>query len=184
MKKIIVFCLFIHSIGSSLASGEDLKHQEKISIHQLTLEEWNVWKQLWLQAVEETPSYFGTTYEEEVIKSDEHWKQRCLEQMLFVASYEDTSAGCVGFYPSDRGEEGFVGWFFGMYVVPRYRKKEVAKALLKNVIQCTRERNMKRLSGLVAVENSVAIEFYKKCGFGFLTCPDSHYYMLFMEVGE
>ncbi|MFX3675010.1 MAG: N-acetyltransferase family protein [Paenisporosarcina sp.] len=129
----------------------------------------NYWK-LRLEALQQNPEAFATTYEDAITRKD---------PVTRVANnLESPSSTTIGAYV----EEDLVGVMtlsnedikklqhrvnlFAVYVTPRMRGKNIGAALLKEVIQTAKQLpGVEKMNLSVVTSNTAAIYLYEKFGF-------------------
>jgi ribosomal protein S18 acetylase RimI-like enzyme len=75
-------------------------------------------------------------------------------------------AGYVWFGVSERPFSGMkIGWVYDIEVLPAFRGKGVGEALMRHVMQVSRERGFGQIGLMVNQKNSVAWSLYEKLGF-------------------
>jgi len=135
-----------------------------IEIRVLTPDEWKLWKEFRLFALQESPLAFGSTYAEEVVFSDERWKQQLATMSIFAAFDGSRIVGCAGFRVHELLQMKHRGVFFGMYVHPDYRGKGVGQQLLTALIVHAKNHVIQLHCGAKSI-NTPAIALYEKNGF-------------------
>ncbi len=135
-----------------------------LEIRPIVVSEWNVWKAFRLFALQESPLAFGSTFAEEILFSDERWKQQLETMTIFGAFAESKLIGCAGFRVHEMLQMKHRGVFFGMYVHPDYRGRKVAHQLLDHLIAYAKTQVVQLHCGVKLI-NSSAIALYEKCGF-------------------
>src|SRR3990167_4457866 len=139
---------------------DDMK---KIEIKLLTPEDFESWKVLRLEALNQSPEAFGSSFEEEVNLSDEQFKDNLRKSTIFGAFMEGQLVGCAGFYIPNFKKMSHRGVLFGMYVKPRSRKTGCAHELVKAVIahakSCVLQFHL-----TVVTSNPTALNLYQRHG--------------------
>ncbi len=74
--------------------------------------------------------------------------------------------GIMGFRREQRKKLKHKGTIWGVYVSKEYRRKGIAKELLKELLNRTKEmEGLKQINLCVVTSNNAAVELYKKFGF-------------------
>ena len=84
--------------------------------------DWQIWKDLRLEALKNTPESFGSAYEEEIALTENEWKNRLNKNTVFGAFVEEKLVGLVGFYVCNELKTRHRGMVFSMYTIPQFRK--------------------------------------------------------------
>jgi GNAT superfamily N-acetyltransferase len=122
-----------------------------------------------LAALKESPSAFGSSYEDEAERTDAEWTARArsaaagVDRVTFVALEDDEVVGLVGGYrpvPSAPEVE-----LVSMWTSPEARRAGVARALVGAVIGWAREAGATTLSLWVTRGNEPAQRLYESSGF-------------------
>lgn len=90
----------------------------------LTPEDWQIWKKIRLEALQNSPENFGSSYEEESQWSDDDFKKGLSSSDIFGAFVDNTLAACAGFYRLQALKTRHRGVLWGMYTRPEYRGKD------------------------------------------------------------
>jgi ribosomal protein S18 acetylase RimI-like enzyme len=123
--------------------------------NKITVEEWTLWRELRLQALEEAPYAFGSTLADWQGEGDQEqrWRSR-LEDVDFnaIATLAGRNAGMVsGVLGNQRVE------LISMWVAPFARGRRVGDALVDSVIWWAEELNITSVELSVKEDNFPAI---------------------------
>ena len=150
----------------------------QVSIDTLGTEDWEVFRDVRLKALADTPDAFGSTLEKEEGYSEQDWRGR-LERgdcRTFVASSAEARAiGLIVVAPY--GEELGV---FAMWVDSTARRAGIGGRLLDAASRWAQDQCFNKLMLDVADENFAAIKLYESKGFqrtgitGTLPAPRDH----------
>lgn len=136
----------------------------EIVIRELCEDDWGVWRELRLAALEEAPYAFGSKLSDWTGAGDvpERWRNR-LAQVAFnaVAELHGEQAGMV----SGSEPEGGEVMLLSMWVAPLARGCGVGEALVGAVVDWAAGRGASRVALDVRVGNDKAIALYERCGF-------------------
>ena len=132
----------------------------------LTPEKWQVLKDLWLRALAEDPTPFGSSYEEESVLSDDEWKKKFDASDKYVARVGDAYVGLVGVTYNKKVRQEHSVDINGFYVLPEFQGKGIGRKLLERVIADMHAKpGIIRLRIFVDVERKNAIKLYSDLGF-------------------
>jgi GNAT superfamily N-acetyltransferase len=132
-------------------------------------DEWPVYRDLRLRALDDSPDAFGSTLAAEAGRPDAHWAQR-----LASGSDSQTNLPVVA---EIRGEPAGLAWgridafspdvavLYQMWIAPSHRGMGAGKMLLEAVIAWARERNASFLELGVTCGNSPARRLHERAGF-------------------
>jgi RimJ/RimL family protein N-acetyltransferase len=139
--------------------------EQAVQIRHLRPEDFQIWKEIRLEAVKNHPKAFGGSFEEESRRTDEQWKGSMSSSFKFGAFIEEKIVGCLGYYINDGEKMKHRAGVFGMYIRSEARGKGVGKALIDYVRSHAKEREVIQLHLTVLTTNYAAINLYLKCGF-------------------
>lgn len=136
-----------------------------VLVRETVLDDWQVLRDIRLEALRDAPTAFGSTYEREALRGEEHWRGRIARGGTFLAYLPEVGAaepaGLIGGYQEDLVTVELVS----MYVRPRARGRGVGEALVATVIGWARQRNAASVHLWVTETNSHARALYERCGF-------------------
>mgnify|MGYP000499934242 CR=1 FL=1 len=125
-------------------------------------------QRLRLFALQNNPTSFGSSYEEEVKKSLEHFEGFIEPQSarVFLGAFEDAKLiGMVGLGLEDGVKTEHKEFIRSMFVDPSARKEGVASELLNTAIEYSvAQMKLEQLTLAVTSTNIEAINLYKKFG--------------------
>lgn len=133
-------------------------------IRQLTIDDWQAWKYLRLLALADIPEAFGSSYEEELLWSDEQFIQNLKNNIIFGAFVQSKMVGTAAFFKMNLIKTKHKGVIWGMYIQQEYREKGFASELLK-VIVAHANSQVAQLQLTVVTTNIAGIHLYQKFGF-------------------
>lgn len=127
-----------------------------------------VFKAVRLQALQDAPTAFGSTYAREAQLSDEEWHQRTLRwngdgSIGYLAFDGDHCCGLVACYTAEQKSES--AHVISMWVDPGSRRAGVGQALIQALIVWARGRQLGELRLTVTSVNKGAMSFYERLGF-------------------
>jgi len=134
-----------------------------VLVRETVPEDWQALRDIRLEALRDAPDAFGSTYEGEIRRGDDHWHNRIARGGTFLAFIPEVSepAGLIGGYREDPATVELVS----MYVRPRARGHGVGEALVATVIDWAAERNATSVHLWVTETNARARALYERCGF-------------------
>ena len=142
---------------------------EPIEIVRLDPDEWKAYKALRLEALQNAPQAFGSTYDTNLARSETFWRGRLVEAeigergWLLFARIDGQLVGMVGAYCTD---EAAVAEVISTYVTPAYRGRGVAHILMDVLLETlTQTGQFKRATLGVNQQQVAAVRLYERCGF-------------------
>jgi RimJ/RimL family protein N-acetyltransferase len=135
-----------------------------IKIVKLTEADYELYRNIRLEALVSDPESFSTSYFHESAQEDVYWQNKLINNDVFAVFDLDKIVGCCGFYimPGDRFEHRGVIW--GVYISSPYRGKNLAGFLLDEVISFASSK-VAQIHLSCMIENIAAVKLYKKKGF-------------------
>lgn len=143
-----------------------------VVVRETVADDWQALRDIRLEALRTAPTAFGTTYDDEASRGEEHWHNRIARGGTFLAYLPDAPdapdapdpsdpVGLIGGYPEDSHTVELIS----MYVRPQGRGRGVGEALVAAVIDWARERNATAVRLWVTETNTHAEALYERCGF-------------------
>ena len=125
----------------------------------LAPEDWRRWRDLRLEALQDTPIGYGELYADAVQLPDEEWQTRALRPGVKAIAYDgEDPVGMAGGFVGEDGSPVL----FGVYVRPSARGAGVLRALVDAVAAWAAPVP---LTLEVHVDNPRALRAYEKLGF-------------------
>ncbi len=137
---------------------------DKANIRLLGPDDCLAWRNLRLEALQNYPEGFGSSYEEEVEYSEEYLKSYLKRSTIFGAFSGSDLIGCVGYFTLEQTKMRHRGVLYTMYVRSEHRGHGVANRLVEGVIAHAKSQVI-QLHLTCVTNNSKAIRLYKKHGF-------------------
>ncbi|HVT64852.1 MAG TPA: GNAT family N-acetyltransferase [Mycobacteriales bacterium] len=137
-------------------------------IRRITPDDIEVYRQVRLQALADSPASFGSTYAAELAFSDETWRERVVgasagaDHAMFLAFDGKECIGLVGGFTDDLGADRQL---ISMWVAPPYRGSGVAAELVDAVLAWAIEGGAKTVGLWVTRGNDRAQRLYERMGF-------------------
>jgi RimJ/RimL family protein N-acetyltransferase len=133
-----------------------------VTVRPLLAQDWQIKRDLRLEALREAPHAFLSTLDREIDRDDVGWREWGTSGALFGAWLDGQPVGIAGAYlPADPHTVEL----FGMWVAPAARGRGVAGLLADAVLDWARERDMQRVCLEVAPGNDSAARAYERAGF-------------------
>jgi RimJ/RimL family protein N-acetyltransferase len=142
---------------------------EMITIRRIRVGEGELFKQIRLDAVRESPAAFGSTYESMSRRTPESWTRQAdssaqgPDRATFLAFSGDKPVGIMALYRIEEGSD--VGELLQVWVSPEYRSQALAAEITDAVFDWAGESGFRTVVAAVAKENARALRFYEKYGF-------------------
>lgn len=142
---------------------------DKARIIALPPERWQEYRTLRLDALQESPQAFGSSYAESVAHPDEFWINRLYNSaagrnLLLFAEVGGLLVGLIGTY--DESTEPDVANIITVFVAPDYRGHGLGRRLVDAILTEVRQRPGIRIARLtVNVSQVAAISAYDRAGF-------------------
>jgi len=139
-----------------------------VVIEPITMQNLQVFKEIRLRALKESPGAFGSTYAREVQFTDEEWKDRVARWgsemgIGFLAFNNAVACGIAGsfLHPNNPARAQLIS----MWTAPSHRHRGVGRMLVDFVAAWARLRGATILDLFVVANNSPAMRFYERLGF-------------------
>ena len=131
-----------------------------VSLRRLTAPDLDVFREIRLRALTDTPENFGSIAETERAQPDDAWLTRLAEHSWFAAFDGDRPIGLVA--GAARGD----GWIlYSMWVAPEARGRGLAEELVERVRSAAEADGARTLWLHVAEDNEQARRIYLRLGF-------------------
>lgn len=135
-----------------------------MEIKKLTSEHWDLYKKIRLEALEESPHNFVSTFEDEVTKTEDDIKDHLIHNDIFDCFSNDVLVGTIEYniLPQEKVSHKII--IYGVYVSPESRGNKIAENLLSKML-AQLEGWVKILKLTCLIDNLKAVNLYKKFGF-------------------
>lgn len=134
-----------------------------VTVRRLTLDDWELWRDVRLAALSEAPEAFGSRFADWQDASETRWRDRLRALPLnLVAEVEGRPAGQVS---GGRVEPEGAAELISMWVAPQYRGEGVGDALVHAVVEWAAAQGAPEIALTVRVGNDYAAALYRRCGF-------------------
>jgi ribosomal protein S18 acetylase RimI-like enzyme len=135
-----------------------------IKIRYLKEKDWETWKAFRLEALQNNPESFSSSYEDEVTWPDSMFQDSLTKNHIFGVFVHDVLVAGGGFYALTASKTKHRGVVWGVYTQPAYRGKGYARLLLKEII-ADAKKHVSQLHLSCITTNAPAITLYKQLGF-------------------
>jgi GNAT superfamily N-acetyltransferase len=136
-----------------------------VVVRTATMEEWQVLRDIRLDALRDAPNAFGSTYAEQAASAEADWRRRISRGGTFFAYAAEADgnepAGLVGGFQEKPGTVELVS----LWVRPQARGSGVGEALVAAVITWARARSATSVHLWLTDTNQHARILYERCGF-------------------
>ena len=140
-----------------------------ITLRELTREDTVQFRQVRLLGLQESPTAFGGSYEQEAKLSLEDYARRVegsADQWVIGAFHAEELVGMLGFIRNMGNKAHHKGLIWGVYVVPHFRGQGIARALLAEALERLQSLpGLRRVILTVVTSNVAALQLYKSAGF-------------------
>jgi ribosomal protein S18 acetylase RimI-like enzyme len=143
-----------------------------ILVRRIQIGEGDLFKQIRLTSLRESPAAFVSTYESAVNRTSNSWSQQAdstaqgSDRATFIAFSGDSPIGIAALY---RDKETIdIGEVFQVWVSPEYRSKGVAVDIMDAVFRWAGENGFRAIRATITKGNERALRFYRKYGFNVL----------------
>lgn len=124
-------------------------------------DDWAAWRDLRLEALQDTPIAFVRTYDESVGLPEQHWRELLARRGCSLLA----RAGEVPVAMAAAWQEEGVCWLGAVYVTPSHRGTGLLARMLEPCAAWARERGERELRLEVHEDNPAAIAAYARLGF-------------------
>ncbi len=137
-------------------------------IEQITPKSVSIFKATRLQALQDSPTAFGSTYAKESLFTDEDWGKRAAQwtserSMGYLAMEAGKPCGIVASFLDEN--DPHKAQLVSMWVAPTHRRSGVGQSLIETVRAWAASRGARQLLLTVTSNNLTAIKFYQRNGF-------------------
>jgi ribosomal protein S18 acetylase RimI-like enzyme len=133
-----------------------------LNVRALEGDDWQVFRQIRLAALQDAPEAFASSYGEERDLDEEFWRLRLGRSSRLLAELDDEPVGIVSV---GRAREDDVAELFGMWVVPSQRGRGVAWQLTEAAAEHARGQGRRAVKLWVSTDNGRAVAFFSSYGF-------------------
>lgn len=135
-----------------------------IQIRRLLSADAPLFREIRLEALQQAPEAFGSTFEHERSQSLAQFEAVLAKADVFGAFRATELLGMAGYRTQDGPKRAHKGYLWGMYVRANARGTGVAKPLVEAVLAHARQ-HVELVQLTVVAENETAQRLYRSCGF-------------------
>jgi ribosomal protein S18 acetylase RimI-like enzyme len=138
-------------------------------------------RELRLQALQESPTAFGADYQRTLSQGTPYWEDMLArhsdESTIFLAWHEESLVGMTGIARGGSPKTRHSATVWGVYIRPEWRGLHIAEELIRACLQWGRDRKIVAARLGVTTTNASAIRCYERAGFRITgTEPRALYY--------
>jgi RimJ/RimL family protein N-acetyltransferase len=140
-----------------------------ISVRRIRMGEGELFKQMRLTSLHESPSAFSSTYESAVKRTPESWAEQVdhsaegPDRATFLLFLENSPIGIAALYRDMNNDD--TGEVIQVWVSPEYRGTGAAETLLEAVFAWAKENGFRKILAGINKGNVRAARFYQRLGF-------------------
>jgi ribosomal protein S18 acetylase RimI-like enzyme len=150
------------------------KADESVEIAKLSVDEWQAYRQLRLEALQDSPQAYGSTYQEQANRPDSFWQNRLIQaeigdtDWLLFARYRQQLVGMIGAYrdkTSDPEDGTLAATIVSVYVSPAWRGRGISQLLMDEMLDTLKQKGIQRAHLAVCKDQKAALKLYENSGF-------------------
>ncbi|MGL4173054.1 MAG: GNAT family N-acetyltransferase [Actinomycetota bacterium] len=134
----------------------------EVTVRPLGGDDWQIYQELRLRALQDDPDAFVSSYEEEKSDDEPMWRQRMSRSTRLVA---DQGGRLVGVVSVGRASEEEIIELFGLWVEAQQRGEGVAMKLTQAAAMQALKDGKRAIKLWVATDNGRAVAFFSSAGF-------------------
>ena len=141
-------------------------NQPEITVRRILASEWRSLRSLRLEALQNSPRSYGSTYAGEMMRTDEEWHERAAAGAAGAAEVAVVAVVDGAWVGMARGYlELAVAHLIAVYVKPAWRGRGVGHRVSEAVVEWARERGAPEIRLSVSDWNEGARRVYERLGF-------------------
>jgi RimJ/RimL family protein N-acetyltransferase len=141
----------------------------KIVIREANVADALSFRELRLEALQNSPIAFSADYEKNSHLPAKYWEDLLSphpdESTMFLGEEEGRLIAMTGLMRGNSPKTRHSAWIWGVYVTPAWRGLHIAEEIIRLCIEWSKARNVLLLKLGVAAVNQPAIRCYERCGF-------------------
>ena len=137
----------------------------EITVRALTEDEWETYRSLRLEALQESPDAFVADHDTEAAEPEEFWRARMGRSDRLVAEAGGEGVGVVSIGAAEGNRPETAGQLFGLWVRPDWRGRSVAASLVRESARIAEGKGLTQLFYWVGSDNGRAVAFASSFGF-------------------
>ncbi|OGO72785.1 MAG: hypothetical protein A2Z49_07565 [Chloroflexi bacterium RBG_19FT_COMBO_56_12] len=148
-----------------------------LEIITLSPHEWQSYRQLRLESLQESPQAFGSPYKDQVAKPDSYWQSRLADaakgeqSWLLFARAGGQLLGMIGAFrdevddPSAADQAAVIS----VYVTPTWRGRGISSLLMQTILDVLKENGIRLAHLGVNLDQAAALHLYQRFGFNIVS---------------
>ena len=141
----------------------------KILIREAKPTDANQFRDLRLEALQDSPVAFSADYQKNLSHPPRHWEEILTmhndESTIFLAVHEKSLIGMTGIARGGSPKTRHAAVVWGVYVTPAWRGLHIAEELIRSCFTWAKARGVVLAKLGVAAINQSAVRCYERCGF-------------------
>lgn len=135
-----------------------------IKVENLPPDRWKEFRELRLEALQNDPLAFGSSYEEEKNLIEDEWKRRIKNTLFALAN--DKLVGMIVYIIDNKIKTKHIATIFGVYVKKEYRGQGIGKKLIESALVIIQKNvTVSKIKLTVNPEQKAAVKLYETFGF-------------------
>ncbi len=135
-----------------------------IEVIKLPPDRWKEFQDLRLEALQNDPLAFGTSYEEEKDLTENEWKRR-IKNTLFALS-NDKLVGMIVYIIENKIKTKHIANIYGVYVKKEFRGQGAGKKLIESALKIIQKNvNVSKIKLTANPKQVAAVKLYETFGF-------------------
>ena len=140
-----------------------------ITIRRIKPSEYELFRQVRLAALRDSPYAFPSTYQGALERSPESWKEQAdstttgRDRATFLAFSDKKPIGIAALYR--REDDDVVGELLQVWIDPEHRGTRLAWDLMDEIFKWAHKNDYQKIIAEVTIANPGALKFYLKYGF-------------------
>ena len=142
---------------------------DAVEIVQLSPQDWQLFRQIRLEALQDSPQAFGSSYSFMASQPDSFWQNRLSsaatgqDSWLLFARINERIVGMIGAYIPEGSP---IPRVVSVYVTPEYRRTGVSRGLMDAILNVLKQKGSFQIVELgVMHDQEAALRLYRRYGF-------------------
>ena len=123
----------------------------EITVRALTEDEWETYRTLRLEALQESPDAFVADHATEAAEPEDFWRARMGRSDRLVAEADGEQVGVVSIGSAGETKSETAGQLFGLWVRPDWRGRSVAASLVRESARIAEGKGLGQLLSLIHI---------------------------------
>ncbi len=139
-----------------------------IVIREASLEDAIPFRELRLEALQDSPTAFPADYQINANQPPSYWRDRLKEEedtIVFFAGHEHQLIGMTGITRGHSPKTKHSADIWGVYTRPEWRGLHIAEVLIEACIEWAKSKDVNIIKLGVITPNTSAVRCYQRCGF-------------------